>query len=164
MWIDYAHRIRESVSELAAEERRLRGRPTEARVKMLRLLKSGAFRSRRALAPLLGYCERQLQRWWDAYQATGLEGLLDYQPRGGSQERLTPQAREALEGEMKAGRIARLKDAQAYLEECWGLSYSIAGLGRLFQRHKIKHKTGRRRHRRASEKEQKAFKKTLVSS
>ncbi len=104
------------------------------------------------------------QRWWDAYGTGGLKALLEYQPRGGSQERLTSQAREALEGEMKAGRIARLKDAKAYLEEHWGLSYSIAGLGRLFQRHKIKLKTGRRRHRKASFEEQEAFKKTLVSS
>ena len=163
MWIDYTRRIPESVSELAALERRLRGRPTADRVKMLRLLKSGAYRSRRALAPVLGYCERQLQRWWATHQAGGLPALLEYQPRGGQRERLPAQAWTALEAEMEAGRIARLKEAQAYLKEHWGITYHLSAVARLFRRRKVKLKTGRRRHRRASAQEQTAFKKSSGS-
>ncbi len=160
MWIEYASRIRERPSELANHEKRLRGHPTADRVKMLRLLKSQTYRSRRALAPVLGYCERQLQRWWDLYQAGGLSALLEEQPHGGRAEQLSERAWAALEEQLRAGQIARLKEAQAYLQEHWSVTYHISGLSRLFQRHQVKLKTGRRRHRKAPAEAQEAFKKS----
>jgi transposase len=163
MWIDYTQQIQESVSQLEALERQHRGRPTADRIQMLRLLKSGTFRSRRELVPILGYCERQLQRWWASYSDGGLAALLEYQRHTGSQERITAPAWIALNEELGAGRITRLKDAQAYLQTQWNLRYSIGGLSRLFQRHKIKLKTGRRRHRRADPHQQEIFKKTSPS-
>ena len=159
MWIHYPDLIRESDSELAALERQRRRHPTADRIKMLRLLKSDTFRSRRALAPVLGYSQRQLQRWWDAYQAGGMEALLVYESCGGSQERITPEAWATLMEEMKAGRIATLKQIQSYLHQQWGIDYRVGSISRLLQRHKVKLKTGRRRHRQASAEEQGAFKK-----
>lgn len=163
MWIDYTQQIQESVMQLEALERQHRGRPTVERIQMLRLLKNGTFRSRRELAPILGYCERQLQRWWASYSDGGLAALLEYQRHTGSQERITFAAWMALNEELEAGRIARLKEVQRYLQAQWNLRYSIGGLSRLFQRHKVKLKTGRRRHRRAEQHEQEAFKKTSAS-
>ena len=164
MWINYTQQIQESVSQLEALERQHRGRATGDRIQMLRLLKSGSFRSRRELVPLLGYCERQLQRWWASYRQGGLAAVLEYQRHTGSQERITVSAWKALNEELQAGRMARLKDVRAYLQARWKVRYSIGGLSRLFQRHKVKLKTGRRRHRRASSQEQEAFKKTSRSS
>jgi len=47
MWINnYPEMISESPAELLEEEKRLRGSPLESRVKMLRLLKTGQYRSR----------------------------------------------------------------------------------------------------------------------
>jgi len=43
---------------------------------MLRLLKSGRYRSQAQLAPVLGYSDRTLRRWWQSYQQHGLSGLL----------------------------------------------------------------------------------------
>ncbi|MBI1742310.1 hypothetical protein HYR54_04500, partial [Candidatus Acetothermia bacterium] len=57
MWINYSRQIRERLAELKAHEQRLRGHFAADRVKMLRLLKSRRYRSRRALVPVLGYCE-----------------------------------------------------------------------------------------------------------
>jgi transposase len=92
-----------------------------------------------------------------------LAALLEYQRHTGSQERITAPAWIALNEQLEAGCLARLQDVQAYLQQQWDLSYSIGGLSRLFQRHKVKLKTGRRRHRRADSQEQEAFKKTLPS-
>ncbi|HZU87987.1 MAG TPA: winged helix-turn-helix domain-containing protein [Stellaceae bacterium] len=161
MWIDYSTAITESAAELAACEHAARGRRWADRVKLLRLLKSGRERSLRRAAAVLGYTERQVQRWWHAYRADGLAGLLAVRRPGGRRERITPAALAGLEGEMRAGRIARLREAQAYLRERWGIRYSLDGLSGLFQRHKIKRKTGRPRHRRADAAAQAAFKKSV---
>jgi transposase len=62
---------------------------------------------------------------------------------------------------MRAGAIGRLKDAQAYLRERWGLTYCLDGISKLFIRRKTKLKTGRPRHREAEAAAQAAFKKSL---
>lgn len=56
----------------------------------------------------------------------------------------------ALAMAMRAGHIARLKEAQRYVREPWGIaSHSRNGLSQLFTRHRTTLKTGRRRPRRA---------------
>ena len=160
MYLDYFSLITDPPDELADLERKHRGRPTESRLKMLRLLKNGSYPSRRALAPVLGYSERQLKRWFDAYREGGLEALLDRGQPGGSSEKVTDEAWKALEEKMKAGEIARLEDARSYLEEEHNISYAgIQGISMLFQRRGVKLKTGRRKHRKGSPEEQAAFKK-----
>jgi transposase len=162
MWIDYGERIAQSTPALVALERQLRGGPLTDRIKLLRVLKTRTVRSLRAAAPLLGYHERQLQRWWATYTTGGLEALLSRQPRAGRREQMSAEAWNALALEMQAGRIARLKEVQRYLREQWGIDYhSLNGISQLFKRHKTKLKTGRRRHRQANLAAQAAFKKYL---
>jgi transposase len=162
MWIDYPTQIEQTEEDLIAVERRLRHQPTANRVTLLRLLKTGAVRSLRAAAPLLGYSERQIQRWWHTYTAQGLEALCRPAPHPGARERLSLEALAALEAAMQAGQIARLRDAQGFLRERCGVVYaSLNGISQLFKRHKIKLKTGRRRHRRGDLDAQAAFKKSL---
>ena len=162
MWIDYGEQIPQSTTALLMLEKQLRGRPVADRVKLLRLLKSGTIRSLRAAAPVLGYSERQLQRWWAIYTTRGLDPLVQRPPRLGRQEQVSPEAWAALAVEMRAGRVARLKAAQRYLREQWRTDYrSLNGLSQLFKRHKTKLKTGRRRHRQADPAAQTAFKQYL---
>ena len=161
MWIDYSISITESVAELQARERAVRGQRAADRVKLLRLLKSGAARSVRQGAAMLGYSERQAQRWWECYARGGLAALLDVGWPGGSRERITPEAWADLSAQMRAGAIGRLKDAQAYLRERWGLTYCLDGISKLFIRRKTKLKTGRPRHRHAEAAAQAAFKKSV---
>jgi transposase len=162
MRTDYDARISQSVPALLALEKQLRRRAVADRVKLLRLLKAHPVRSLRAAAPVLGYSERQLQRWWATYLASGLEAMLRWRPAPGRRERVSPAAWTGLEVAMRAGRIARLKDVQHYLQEQWDIGYrSLNGVSQLLKRHKTKLKTGRRRHRRANPAAQAAFKKYL---
>ena len=76
MRTDYALAITEDEAALRREERRVRGRPTAARVRALRLLKGGAAQTLEACANLVGHSPRQVARWWATYRRGGLEALL----------------------------------------------------------------------------------------
>ncbi len=160
MWLNYPARIPQTEEALLTVERRLRHRPIADRIKLLRLLKTRTVRSLRAAALLLGYSERQLQRWWDTYKQGGLEALSRPRPRPGARERVSAEALAALQVAMQAGQIGRLREAQAFLRHHYGIRYhSLNGISQLFQRHKINLKTGRRRHRRGDPAAPGAFKK-----
>ncbi len=134
----YPEQIRESVEDLEQLEKSLRGQALCDRVKMLRLLKSGAYDSRRTLAPTLGYSERQLQRWWKIYKRGGLDALLEEKQVGGSTERVTDEAWRALSAEMRSGHIKQLKEAQAFLLEHFDIEYqSLQGLSDMIKRRSI---------------------------
>jgi transposase len=165
MWIDYAQLIQELVEERRELEKAHRNSRVADRIKMLRLLKTGSYRSQLQVAEVRGYTARQLRRWWGVYCRGGLAALLCWEPRGGKPERLNPAALNALEAEMRAGRIGRLREAQRFLRERLGIDYrGVSGLSRLYKRHRIELKTGRRRHRKADAEVQAAFKKTSLNS
>jgi hypothetical protein len=65
-------------------------------------------------------------------------------------ERITPEAWEGLQAEMRAGRIGGLHEAQAYLRDTWHIAYGIDAISKLFRRRKTKLKTGRPCHRKAA--------------
>ena len=71
MRIIYPKVIQESEEELKQLEQQLRGQKTADRVRMLRLLKSGAVKSLKDCAPMVGYSVSQLTRWWERYRAEG---------------------------------------------------------------------------------------------
>jgi len=126
-------------------------------------LKSAACPSMRRAAPLLGYSVPQQERWWRAYREGGLEELLKEKPATGRSERMTPEAWEALNAEMKAGRMSTLEQVRVYLDKEWGIHYaSVRGVSKLFKRHKVKWKTGRRRHMQADSAAQAVFKQTSL--
>lgn len=160
MWINYPECIEETAKTLLSHEKRLRRSPLADRVKMLRLLKEGHYRSQTQLAPLLGQTDRTLRRWWRAYQHHGLSGLLKEVKVGGSRPRISPAAQQALEAAMKQGQIATLEQMRCFLLDQFGLSFrGVSGLSRWCKRHRIKLKTGRPRHAKASDEAQGAFKK-----
>ncbi len=164
MRIKYPKAIQESEEELTRLEQRLRGQKTGDRVRMLRLLKSGAVKSLKDCAPMVGYSVSQLIRWWERYRAEGLAGVLKQQKPAGKASRLTPEAWAGLLQAMRAGHIATMQEARNYLEREWGISYKNGkSLWWLFKKHRVKWKTGRRRHQKANAEQQAAFKKTLAA-
>jgi transposase len=160
--IHYPAVIAESVDALAARERELRGQPTQPRVTMLRLLKSGAARSLVAVAPLLGYGERTVNRWWKLYQSEGLTRLLEPRPHPGKPSQVTEAAWTDLAAAMTRGEIATLADAQRFLHTHHGISYaSLHGVWWLLRQRNVRLKTGRRRHRQADDATQTEYKRHL---
>ncbi len=161
MRIKYPKAIQESEEDLTSLEQRLRGQKTADRVRMLRLLKSGAVKSLKDCAPLVGYSVTQLTRWWECYRAEGLAGALKQQKPVGKASRLTPEAWAGLLQAMRTGHIATMQDARDYLEREWGIRYKNGkSLWWLFKKHRVKWKTGRRRHKKANTEQQATFKKT----
>ena len=164
MRIKYPKAIQESEEELTRLEQRLRGQKAADRVRVLRLLKSGTVKSLKDCAPMVGYSVSQLTRWWERYRAEGLAGMLKQQKPAGKPSRLTPEAWAALLQAMRAGHITTMQDARNYLEREWGISYKNGKeLGWLFKKHRVKWKTGRRRHKKANAEQQAVFKKTLAA-
>ena len=158
MRTDYPTVIIEDEPTLRQMERHLRGRPTAVRVQALRLLKSGAACNLETCARLVGHSPRQVARWWATYRREGLPGVIRQRPRGGKVSRLTPEALADLQAVMGEGRIATLHDAQRYLAEQHGIVYgSLNGVWQQLRKHRIKLKTGRRRHELADAEEQAAF-------
>jgi transposase len=161
MRIKYAQAIGESEEDLTKLEQRLRGQKPADRVRMLRLLKSATVNSLKECAPLVGYSVGHLTRWWECYRTQGLAALLKQQKPIGKPSRMTPEAWAGLMGAMRKGQIATMEDARDYLEREWGIRYKNGkSLWWLFKKHRVKWKTGRRRHKKASAEQQAAFKKT----
>ena len=164
MRIKYPKAIQESEEELTRLEQRLRGQKIADRARMLRLLKSGTAKSLKACAPMVGYSVSQLTRWWQRYRAEGLTGLLKVHKPTGKASRLTAEAWAGLLQARRAGHIVTMQDARNYLEREWGISYKNGkSLWWLFKKHRVKWKTGRRRHKKANAEQQAAFKKTSAT-
>jgi transposase len=138
MRITYPKVIQESEEELTRLEQSLRGKKTADRVRMLRLLKSGAVKSLKECAPLVGYSVIQLTRWWERYRAEGLAGMLKQHKPVGKASRLTPEAWAGLLQAMRAGHIATMQEARNYLEREWGIRYKNGkSLWWLFKKHRL---------------------------
>jgi len=161
MRIKYPKAIQESEEELRSLEQSLRGQKTADRVRMLRLLKSETVKSLQDCAPLVGYSAIQVTRWWERYRAEGLSGMLKQHKPAGKASKLSPEAWAGLLQAMRAGHITTMQDARNYLEREWGIVYKNGkSLWWLFKKHRVKWKTGRRRHKKANAEQQTAFKKT----
>ncbi len=161
MRIKYPKVIQESEEELMRLEQRFRGQKAADRVRMLRLLKSATVKSLKDCAPMVGYSVIQLTRWWERYRVEGLAGLLKRHKPVGKASRMTAEAWAGLMQAMRAGHIATMQEARNYLERGWGIRYKNGkSLWWLFKKHRVKWKTGRRRHKKANAEQQAAFKKT----
>jgi transposase len=161
----YPQVIKEDPQELKKLEKYHRYSHLFQRVRMLRLLKTGACRNLREAANALGYSWRQCQRWFASYKRGGLEELLKSRvDERGRQELLTPEAFEELQEAMKRGEIATIGQADEFLRQRHAIEYAHPdGVGQLLRRRKAKLKTGRPRHEKADSRKQEAFKKTSLA-
>ena len=160
MDITYPLLILEDIAQLQAAEKVARDKIRADRIRMLRFLKEGRVAGVSQAAEILGYSVRTVQRWWQSYREGGLAGLLAPPGRRGMAERITPEAWDGLQAEMRAGRIGGLHEAQVYLRDTWHIAYGIDAISKLFRRRRTKLKTGRPHHRKAANPaEQAAFKK-----
>lgn len=159
----FAPLIEEDVEDLRSKEKEERQHSRADRLRFLRFLKEERVSALTEAADILGYHLRTVQKWWRNYREGGLAALLPIPKQGGAKERITDDAWEGLEAEMRAGRIGGLNEAQAYLRDTWQIDLGIDAISKLFKRRKTKLKTGRLHHRRAaSPSDQAAFKKSAA--
>ena len=112
-------------------------------------------------APLVGYSLVQLIRWWERYRTEGLQELVKQLKPVGQPGKVKAEAWEGLMAAMRKGDMATMEDARDYLEREWGIHYKKGkSLWWLFKKHRVKWKTGRRRHKKANAEQQAAFQKT----
>jgi transposase-like protein len=94
--------IQEDVAQLQAAERAARDKARADRLRLLRFLKEGRVASVSQAAEVLGYSVRTVQRWWQSYREGGLAALLAPPSQRGLKERITPEAWDGLQAEMRA--------------------------------------------------------------
>src|SRR3954447_6379577 len=136
MDITYPLLIQEGIAQLQAAERAARDKTRTDRVRMLRFLKEGRVAGVSQAAEILGYRVRTVQRWWQCYREDGLAGLLAPAQRRGMAERITPEAWDGLQAEMRAGHIGGLHEAQIYLPDTWHIGDGTDRTPHLFPRAK----------------------------
>jgi transposase len=165
MRIKYPQAIQESEEELTKLEQHLRGQKTADRVRALRLLKSGAVKSLRVLcAAGRLQCDPADPKVGNVTGQRARPRLLKQHKPTGKASRLTSEAWAGLMQAMRAGRIATMQEARNYLEREWGIRYKNGkSLWWLFKKHRVKCKTGRRRHKKANAEQQAALKKTSAA-
>jgi len=153
--------IHENLETLRCLEHRYRNKPQELRLKALRLLVEHPDWTLQQVANLLGRSLRTIQRWWKTYQQEGLDGLL-YIRKGGGQRpvRIGEEGLKELQQKLQEDGFADLKEAQKWLEERFGVHYSLSGVWYLIRIElKAKPKTGRPRSAKQDPQAVEAFKK-----
>lgn len=96
--------------------------------------------------------------WWRRYQQLGLQGYLSTDRKGTPSilNNFTP-----FWDKLGTEGFSTIKEAQNWLKEHHGITYTENGLGNYFRRHKIKCKTGRPFHPKQSEQERTEYKKNI---
>lgn len=160
--IDYSMVIKETAKILGQLEKEQHKAFVRDRIRFLRLLKSDKCSSQIQAGELIGLSPRSSQRLWQHYQQAGLQALLSY-PYQGTVCRLNEEQTEKLMAYLAKDQVQFLHEAKIYIQKYFGVCYSTAGLHKLFERLKVKKKTGRPTNLRKDEKGAKAFKKSLLS-
>ena len=154
--INYREEIRESPSELRSIYKSLKKARLRERCEVLIWLKSGEISTMQAAMNLKGRNKSTGNRLWKLYQSEGLAGVLGTKHKGQpSPLRDKPELLSRLKGEG----FSSVKQAQAWILEVYGLSYTENGLGNYFRRNKIKLKTARPHHPKQDVAKRSAYKK-----
>jgi len=159
--IDYPSAIHETVKTLLQKEKQQSKAFVRDRIRFLRLLKSGECTSQIQAGGLIGLHPRSSQRLWQQYRQGGLKVLLTY-PYQGTSCRLSQEQRGQLNAHLAQDHTQFLHEAQHYIQEQFGVRYSMGGLHKLFGRMKVKKKTGRPSNFRKDEKGAEDFKKSFL--
>ena len=156
--IDYCEVIKESQEYLWKQEGKQSKSFVRDRIGFVRLLKAGQCSSQQQAGGLIGYSPRNSQRLWKQYREGGLKALLVY-PYKGLPCQLSQPQQEKLRNYLAKDQAQFLQEAKGYIEQQFGICYSISAVHYLFDRLHIKKKTGRPSNYRKDQKGAKLFKK-----
>lgn len=156
--MNYQVVIKETAEELSKLEKGTKDLKGRDRVRFLRLLKIGEATSQNQAGIMIGIKMRQSQRLWRRYQSLGLEGLIKNQYQG-RRSKLSASDKLQLAERLKKDDVMSLQQAQDYLADEFGVSYTIGGVSYIFKQMKVKLKTGRPSNINQKEAATEAFKK-----
>jgi len=141
--IHYATEIIESESALLALERNQVISRFRDYVRFIRYLKTGEASSQHESGAKIGLQGRQSQNLWRRYKTEGFAGLLTEQ-RGGSVGYLSYVQLSHLQSYLRQSTVVLTQVQVAeWIAATFGVQYTQSGISDLFQRLKIKLKTGR---------------------
>ncbi len=140
--MDYQVRISESGDYLRNLERATKDLKARDRVRFIRLLKIGQAMTQKQAGALIGLKVRQSQRLWKQYREEGLSKLCQNNYVG-RKAKLSRAAQEQLRERLRFDDIGTLEQARVCLKEEFAVDYTVGGVSCLFQRMKVKLKTGR---------------------
>ncbi len=158
--LDYSKAIKESEKQLRDVEHRQSKALLRHRIRFLRLLKSGECSSQAKAGQQIGLKRRASEGLWSKYRKEGIKGLLAY-PYKGSKGKLSETQKQQLREELSRDQIQSLAQACDYVEKQFRVRYTTRGIGYVFERLKVKKKTGRPVHYHKDEKAERRFKKNL---
>lgn len=122
------------------------------------LLRTGM--TAREVARVLGVHERSVQHWVAWYRRGGLEEVAAHRKAGkGSRARLSEEQQAALVAEAATGRFRTAAEVVAWVQERFGVVYTVSGMHQLLRRRRCKPKVPRPLAENASLEEQAAWKK-----
>ena len=156
--INYSKVIKETAKVLQRMEKEQQRAFVRDRIRFLRLLKSGRCSSQIQAGEFIGLRPRSSQRLWQQYTQGGLQAFPNY-PYQGTTCRLNEEQIEKLVAYLAHDQVQFLHEAHGYIQQHFGVHYSTGGLHKLFERLKVKKKTGRPTNLRKDEKGAKTFKK-----
>lgn len=123
--------VKEEPSELKRIEVSIAGNRREPAIRMLRFLAESPESTLSEVASILNRPERTVRRWWQAYVAGGIDGLLDSTPAGGKRpSKLAPEELVAFRVRAQSG-FSELKEAQQWLVREFGVTYSLSRVSEL---------------------------------
>jgi len=140
--MNYQVEIAESSDYLRNLERSTKDLKARDRVRFIRVLKIGQAMTQAEAGALIGVQVRQAQRWWKQYREEGLNKLCQSNYLGG-QTKLSRVAQEQLRLRLCGDDIGTLEQARVFVKQEFGVDYTVGGVSSLFQRIKVKLKTGR---------------------
>lgn len=133
---------REDAATLGALYREEHDYQIRPRLQALWLVRQG--RSLRETATLVGVNERTVQQWLAWYRREGLAGVRAHRRQGpGKTAWLTPPQQAALVAEASRGAFYTARDAVAWVQEQFGVTYRVTGMYRLLGRLKTRPKVPR---------------------
>jgi len=158
---DYPSLILESLEELQRLERVQKQSRTRDYVRFIRYLKEGSSTSQVSAGARIGLKARQSQVIWWRYSKEGLSALLSH-PFSGTVGKLSYSQITRLQAFLRDASLPLTQQQIAdWIKDSFGVEYGQSGISKLFQRLKIKLKTGRPSNIRKDEAGAEAFKKTL---
>jgi transposase len=140
--MNYQTEISESGDYLIELERATKDLKARDRVRFIRLLKTGRAATQKQAGVLIGLQVRQAQRLWEQYREQGLAVMCQNNYTGGM-VKLDGTAQAGLKARLKQDDMQSLEQVRLYLEQEFGVGYTVSGISRLFKRLKVKLKTGR---------------------